>query len=171
MKIITTLFILFAYSFTVYAQKGIKYEIDRQTGDTLYSTKQKTLYVKPGAKNSVSDYIKSTVYKSKNGYMLGFEIQTGRTSVFSISKNAACEITLEDGTIIALNNTNGSQSKPSRLDYGAFLFVIYWLDLAKINQLKNAEISNISIQSSTGEMSYPIKEKMSGIIAEQIAAF
>lgn len=171
MNKIISLVIILLFTLTAIGQKGIKYDIDKQTGDTLFSTKEKTLYIKSGAKHSVADYLKSTVYKSKTGLMLSFSIQTGRTSVFSIGKGAACKITFKDATAITIYNTSSSQSKPSRLDYGSYLFVFYRLDASTLQQLKNSEISYITIQSSTGEMEYPIKEKNAGVIGEQIGLF
>lgn len=88
------------------AQKKLKYDISKTTGDTSYHTPEDRLYVKAGSKGSIADQIKSSVYRRGNAFMICFSIETGRTSVLSIEEGDAAGITLQDGTTISLNNTS-----------------------------------------------------------------
>ncbi len=86
--------ILLLLAFDANAQKKLKYDIIKETV-TPYSVHQKKIYTKAGTKPAIGEYLKTTVYRSKNGFSLCFSIQTGRTNIFTISKSTAATIQLK----------------------------------------------------------------------------
>lgn len=139
-------------------------------GDTLYNTPDEKIYAKPGAPRSIGEYLKTSIYKSgtAGSPILQFEIQTGRTSVFTIAAGSATDITLKDGSVITLYSRNSTESRRSSLDYGCFIFVFYTLRSSDIQQLKASPIKSIRVHASVGPMDYEIKEKHSTAISDQL---
>lgn len=168
MKILQLLLVLVLGTLTASAQK-LKTTIT-EAGDTLYSTKDEKIYTKAGAPRSVGDYIKSSVYKlGHNGKpILSLEIQTGRTSSFSIGSGSAADLTLKDGTVVTVYSRRDAQSKVSKVDYGCYIFPFYTLTEKDVRQLKTSPVSTIRIHASIGPMDYEIKEKFGDEISEQI---
>lgn len=171
MKFLTTTFLCFFMATVTMAQKKLKMDIDKETGDTTYSTSDKKIYTKPGSKNAIYDYLKTSVYKSKNGFLLTLSIQTGRTSVFTIDDGSATTIQLLDGNTVTLYSINNQRSKITRTAYGCFIFAFYRLEPSAIRKLKASGISTIRVQSSIGPLDYEIKEKQSGELGEQLEKF
>ena len=161
---------------TLIAQRKIKYDIIKETGDTLFNSGDERLYIKAGGsmgcgrdkRSIVGDYIKSTVYRSSNGYMIGFEIQTGRTNSFSIYSGQLAELNLADGSVIPLTSRGKYNAKSSAMGYGSFVFSFYGLTAANIASLKNQPVQSIRVESSVGWFDYELKEKFQEIIARQI---
>ena len=171
MRIFGALLICMLVTGKMNAQKKLKFDVDKTTGDTTWRTSEERLYVKAGAKGSIAEYIKSTVYKKDNFFMLGFEIQTGRTSVFSIERDQSATITLQNGEEIVVNSLQNQSSKASHMGYGSFIFAFYELTSNDIKLLKSSPVSSIRVHSSTGNMDYEIKEKFSEIIKDQVLKF
>jgi hypothetical protein len=153
------------------AQKKLKYDIIKETGDTLFRSNEERIYIKAGTKPAIAEYLKTTVYKSSNNFRICFEIQTGRTNIFTISKGSAASILLENGTTVTLNSRSFNQSKTSALGYGCYMFVYYDLPYAARQQLQSSNVKSITLQASIGEMYYDIKSKFADDIAGQIAQF
>ncbi len=153
------------------AQKKLKTQVNKTTGDTLFSTPSEKIYTKPGSKGAVGEYLKTTVHRSSNGLMLGFEIQTGRTSIFTIGKGSIVEIHLQDNSVVELESLNNQESRASALGYGCFLFVYYRLTPKAIRSLESSNVSSIRINASVGPMDYEIKEKYAGDIGKQLSSF
>jgi hypothetical protein len=163
--------ILLLFSYVAFAQKKLKYDIIKETGDTLFRSSEEKIYTKAGTRPAIGEYLKSTVYKSSNGFSLCFSVQTGRTNIFTISKNSAAAILLDDGTTVTLYSKSLNQSKTSVMGYGCYMFVFYDLPYAARQQLKSLNVKSITLQASIGEMYYEIKDKFGGTIAEQIGDF
>ena len=153
------------------SQKGLKTEISKNTGDTIFSTPEHRLYIAPGGKNAVSEYLKSTIYRVNGNYKICFSIQTGRTNIFSIGENDEAVITLEDGKKIVLRSVGDHRSHKSVLDYGCYLFAWYFLPASALQQLKQSSVSSVKINASLGPMDYPLKGKFAKVIADQLARF
>jgi hypothetical protein len=164
------LFIIFSLviSISVSAQKKLKFVIGENTGDTLWSTSDQKIYTKPGSPRSVGEYLKTTLYRKNSVYLLGLEIQTGRTSVFTIADGAAANIRLLDGNTVTLYSTGDHSSKVSKLDYGCFIFTFYKISSSDFRQLQSSPVSSIRVNASLGNMDYEIKEKFSNSIKEQL---
>lgn len=156
--------LLFA-SLQVWGQKGVKLSV--VDGDSSYHTTEKKIYAQPGSRNAVGDILKSTFYRYKTGYSLSFFVQTGRTSHFSINRGAEAQLIWADGNSISINCRNGSQSRPSRLDYGGFLYIFYSVSASQLKTLSEKPISSIRINSSTGWMEYSLTEKNARLLMEQ----
>jgi hypothetical protein len=165
------LFVFTSLANTAYAQKKLKYDIIKETGDTLFRTSDEKIYTKANTKPAIGEYLKTTVYKSKNGYSLCFSIQTGRTNIFTIAKNTAATIVLENGSTVTLYNKTFNQSKNSVMGYGCYMFAFYDLPYGSLQQLRSSNIKTITLQASIGEMYYDIKEKFGDTVAQQIASF
>jgi hypothetical protein len=163
--------ILLLLAFDANAQKKLKYDIIKETGDTLFRSSEERIYTKAGTKPAIGEYLKTTVYKSKNGFSLCFSIQTGRTNIFTISKSTAATIQLEDGTAVTVYSKTFNQSKNSVMGYGCYMFAFYDLPYAARQKLQSSNIKTITLQASVGEMYYEIKGKFGDTIAQQISAF
>lgn len=140
-------------------------------GDTLLSTGEKKLYTAPGARNAVGEIVKSTVYKSRNGFSLCLYTQTGRTSVFTVGRGDAAEILFKDGSSVRLFPSADSESQRSSLDYGCWIYVFYRLTPEAVNGLRVQGVEKITVSASLGTMTYVIKNKQSDVIREQLAGF
>ncbi len=167
-----TLLLLLAFlnSVASYGQGKIKRDITSK-GDTLYSTPEKKLYTIPGAKNAIGEIVKSSIYKSNGNFSLCLTIQTGRTSVFTISEDDVAEIYLDDGSVLALRAAGDYKSRRSALDYGCYLFAFYNLDSKAVDKLRSQDVEKIHVFASPGKMIYDIKDKQSGIIRTQSLSF
>lgn len=163
--------ILLVFTCTANAQKKLKYDIIKETGDTLFRSSEEKIYTKAGTRPAIGEYLKTTVYKSSTGYRLCFSIQTGRTNIFTISKGAAATILLEDGTSVILSSRSFNQSKNSVMGYGCYMFAFYELPYTARQQLQSSNVKTITLQASIGEMYYEIKGKFGDAIGEQIAQF
>lgn len=150
---------------SLHAQKGLKQTIT--DGDTSYYTTEKRIYTKSGSRNAVAEILKTTFYRYPNRYSLCFFVQTGRTSHFSISKGdeAILGWTADDNISITCRNSN--ESKPSRIDYGGWIYVFYSISPSQLKKLQEKPIKYIRIKSSTGWMIYDITEKNAKQIMEQ----
>ncbi|RYY57374.1 MAG: hypothetical protein EOO09_02650 [Chitinophagaceae bacterium] len=140
------------------AQKKLKVEISAQ-GDTSWSTSETKIYNSPGGNKAAGDYLKTSVYKNKDGYKLVLSIQTGRTNMFNIERGAAAEITLADGSSLTLPSLRDQAARRLASYYGCFIYAFYALDAATIRDLKSRDITNVSVSTSTGKMIFPIKSK------------
>ncbi|MCR6720367.1 MAG: hypothetical protein NVV59_08735 [Chitinophagaceae bacterium] len=151
---------------SLHAQKGLKRSIT-DGGDTSYYTTEKRIYTKSGSRNAVAEILKTTFYRYPNHYSLCFFIQTGRTSHFSISKGdeAILGWTADDNISVTCRNSN--ESKPSRIDYGGWIYVFYSISPSQLKKLQEKPIKYIRIKSSTGWMIYDISEKNAREVMEQ----
>ena len=150
-------------------QFKVKTEITGK-GDTVYSTPEKRIYTMPGARNSIGEIVKSSVYKSGMGISLCLAIQTGRTSVFSISEGDVAELILDDGSILALRSRGDCNSRRSALDYGCHLFAFYNLNGKALNTLRSQNVKKINVSASLGKLAYDIEGKPD-IIRKQVLSF
>lgn len=139
-------------------------------GDTLISTPDKKIYTKAGAPRSVGDYLKTSLFRinSTGPVFLQLEIQTGRTSNFSIGSGSALDINLENGDVVTLQTRHENQSRISRLDYGCYIFVSYSLPAADRSRLKASPITTMTVHASIGPMQYEIKSKFGDALQEAI---
>ena len=164
---------------TVFAQRKLKYDIVKETGDTIFYTNDEKLYVSAGdtygtgrdKKTTVGDYLKSTVLKNPGGFVLEFSIQTGRTNSFSIYNGQPGKLMMSDGSVITIHSRADYYSRKSSLGYGCWLFVFYSIPANVIETLKTGTISSIRLESSMGSFDYPLKEKAGNIIAGQLKSF
>jgi hypothetical protein len=164
---------------TAFAQRKLKYDISKQTGDTVFYTSEERLSVSAGdtygtgrdKRSTVGDYIKSTVLKYASGFALEFSIQTGRTNSFSIYAGQTAKLIMSDGSVISLPSRADYSSKKSSMGYGCWLFAFYTLSSAAVEKIKTGTIASIRIESSMGSFDYPLKEKAGRIIAEQLKRF
>ncbi|MBO9657289.1 MAG: hypothetical protein J7527_00535 [Chitinophagaceae bacterium] len=150
------------------AQKKLKMDVIKESGDTIWSTSEQRIYIQAGGPKAVGDYLKTTVLKTKAGYSLGLEIQTGRTNTFTIGRGAAADIELIDGTIVTLQSNSDNASRISRLNYGCYIFAYYRVDAGAFKQLQASPVKMIRIHASIGNMDYQIREKFSEAIQEQL---
>jgi hypothetical protein len=163
----------------VFAQRKLKFDISKETGDTVFYTSDEKLYVSAGdtygtgrdKKTTIGDYLKSSVLKYPNGFVLEFSVQTGRTNSFSVYTGQSAKLMMNDGSVITLYSRSGYNSKKSSLGYGSWLFAFYSLPANAIETLKNGMISSIRLESSMGSFDYPLKEKAGNIIAGQLKSF
>ena len=163
-------FLLVVFSFSMLslaAQKKLKMTVSASS-DTVYSTSEQRLYVRPSSKLSISEHLKSTMYRSRRGFMLGFSIQTGRTNLFTISAGSIAEIRLSDGEKVFLETLGSRESKGSVLGYGSFTFTSYTLNRDQLEKLKNADVKSIRINTSAGNFDYEIKDKFASVIGDQV---
>lgn len=164
---------------TAFAQRKLKYDINKESGDTVFYTNDERLYVSAGdtygtgsnKHSTVGDYLKSTVLKYSTGFALEFSIQTGRTNSFSIYAGQSAQLMMSDGSAISLPSRSDYSSKKSSLGYGCWLFAFYTLSSTAIEKIKTGTINSIRIESSMGSFDYPLKEKARGIISEQLKKF
>lgn len=141
------------------------------SGDTLYSTGDKKLYTAPGPKNAIGEKINSTVYKSAAGLSLCLQLETGRTSVFTIGCDDAAELTFTDGSLLKLWPITNNSSHRSAIDYGCWIFVFYWLTAEAVSRLRAQGIKALTVLASLGRMDYKSKDKQADIIREQVLCF
>jgi len=164
---------------TTFAQRKLKYDISKQTGDTVFYTSEERLSVSAGdtygtgrdKRSTVGDYIKSTVLKYASGFALEFSIQTGRTNSFSIYAGQVAKLIMSDGSVISLPSRADYSSKKSSMGYGCWIFAFYTLSSSAVEKIKTGTIASIRIESSMGSFDYPLKEKAGTIIAEQLKKF
>jgi hypothetical protein len=164
---------------TAFAQRKLKYDIIKESSDTVFYTSEERLYVSAGdtygtgrdKKSTIADYLKSTVLKYPTGFVLEFSIQTGRTNSFSIYAGQSAKLIMSDGSIISLPGRADYNSKKSSMGCGCWLFAFYTLSSSSIEKIKNGTIADIRIESSMGSFDYPLKEKAGMIIAEQLKKF
>ncbi len=165
---------------TAFAQRKLKYDIIKESGDTVFYTSEERIYVSAGdntygtgwdKRSTVADYLKSTVLKYPSGFALEFSIQTGRTNSFSIDAGQPAKLIMSDGSVISLSSRADYSSKKSSMGYGCWLFAFYNLSSSSIEKIKNGIIADIRIESSMGSFDYPLKEKAQTIIAEQLNKF
>lgn len=164
---------------TAFAQRKLKYDISKQTGDTVFYTSEERLSVSAGdtygtgrdKRSTVGDYIKSTVLKYTSGFALEFSIQTGRTNSFSIYAGQTAKLIMSDGSVISLPSRADYSSKKSSMGYGCWIFAFYTLSSSAVEKIKMGTIASIRIESSMGSFDYPLKEKARTIIAEQLKKF
>ena len=173
------LIILLLVQTTAFAQRKLKYDIIKESGDTVFSTSEERLFISAGdtygsgrdKRSTVGDYLKSTVLKYTTGFALEFSIQTGRSNSFSIYKGQVAKLIMSDESVISLPSRADYSSKKSSMGYGCWLFAFYTLPPAAIETIKNGTIAEIRIESSMGSFDYPLKEKARTIIAEQLKKF
>ena len=103
--------------------------------------------------------------------MLCLQVETGRTSVFTISSDEPAEIYFTDGSRLALYSRTTSNSRRSTLNYGCYAFVFYTVSGEALNRLQSNDIKTIVVSSSAGKMTYDIKEKNADAIRKQAAVF
>jgi hypothetical protein len=128
-------FILILSQLSTFAQRKLKYDISKETGDTVFYTADERLYVSAGdtygtgrdKRTTVGDYLKSSVLKYPTGFVLEFALQTGRTNSFSIYSGQSARITMNDGSVITLLSRSNYNSKKSSMGYGCWLFAFYTL--------------------------------------------
>ncbi|MCG2613754.1 hypothetical protein LZZ85_05660 [Terrimonas sp. NA20] len=168
MKYLLLLMIPLITCANVSAQKKLKIDILRESGDTIWSTSVQKIYNQPGGPKAVGDYLKTTLHRTKAGYSLELEIQTGRTNTFTISRGSAVDIELSDGSTVTLQSNSDNSSRISRLNYGCYIFAYYRIRTAEMKQLVAAPLKMIRVQASIGNMDYPIKEKFAGTLQEQV---
>jgi hypothetical protein len=171
MKNILTIAFCVGIAFTGTAQKGLKIEVNKSSGDTTYSTSEQKIYVKAGSKNAAAEMLKTTIYKTGRRYLLSFYVQTGRTSVFSISQGDEAEITLEDGSKVVLSCIGDRESRSMISYYGSYLFPTYNLDKNSTDALSSSPISSIRIRASMGWMNYTLKPRDADKVMEQLKKF
>lgn len=159
---------LFPAMHLLHAQKKLKMDIIKESGDTIWSTQDQKIYTKPGGPRAVGDYLKTTVIKTKAGYSLELEIQTGRTNTFTITKGSAVDIELADGSAVSLYSNNDNSSRISRLNYGCYIFVFYRIRADDFKQLLAAPVKMIRVHASIGNMDYEIKDKSAEVLKEQL---
>jgi hypothetical protein len=131
MKVVV--FFLLLLQTTAFAQRKLKYDINKESGDTVFYTTEERLYVSAGdtygsgrnKQSTVGDYLKSTVLKYSTGFALEFSIQTGRTNSFSIYAGQSAQLMMSDGSVISLPSRSDYNSKKSSLGYGCWLFAPY----------------------------------------------
>jgi hypothetical protein len=177
MKVILLFLLLLPTS--TFAQRKLKYDILKESGDTVFYTSEERLYVSAGdtygtgrdKRSTVGDYLKSTVLKYTTGFALEFAIQTGRTNSFSIYAGQAAKLIMSDGAVISLPSRADYSSKKSSLGYGCWLFAFYTLSSSSIEKIKTGTIASIRIETSMGSFDYPLKEKAATIIIEQLNKF
>ena len=169
MKTLLLLLILLS-SAVSHGQGKVKRDITSK-GDTLYSTPEKKIYTMPGAKNAIGEIVKSSIYKSKGSFSLCLTIQTGRTSVFTISEGDGAEIYFNDGSLLMLSASGDYNSRRSALDYGCHLFVFYNLSDKALAKLRSQDVEKIHVFASLGKMVYDIKDKQSDMIRKQSLSF
>lgn len=164
---------------TAFAQRKLKFDIIKESGDTVFYTNEERLYVSAGdtygtgrdKRSTVGDYLKSTVLKYPTGFAMEFSIQTGRTNSFSIYAGQSVNLIMSDGSVISLPSRADYSSKKSSMGYGCWLFAFYTLSSSAIEKIKMGTIADIRIESSMGSFDYPLKEKAGTIIAEQLKKF
>ncbi len=166
-----SVFILFfmAMSTLLFGQKKLKIDIEKTSGDTIFSTSDARLYVKPGGPRAVADYLKSSIFRIRDRYILDFEIQTGRSNNLTVPSSGTATLNLLNGNAVILSTTSEHRSRVSSLNYGCFLFALFRLTNADMKDLQSSPIKSISITSSAGSLDYDIKEKQSTTIADQVA--
>ena len=173
------LILLMLLQTTAFAQRKLKYNISKETGDTVFYTNDERLYVSAGdtygtgnnKRTTVGDYLKSTVLKSPGGFVLEFSIQTGSSNSFSIYTGQTAKLIMKDGAIINLPCRADYNSKKSSMGYGSWVFAFYTLSAKAIETIKSGTITHIRVESSMGSFDYPLKEKVGTIIAEQLKKF
>ncbi len=164
---------------TAFAQRKLKYDISKESGDTVFYTSEERLSVSAGdtygtgrdKRSTVGDYLKSTVLKYASGFALEFSIQTGRTNSFSIYAGQTAKLIMSDGSVISLPGRADYSSKKSSMGYGCWLFAFYTLSSSAVEKIKIGTIASIRIESSMGSFDYPLKEKAGRIIAGQLKKF
>ena len=152
-----------------HGQFKIKTEITGK-GDTVYSTPEKRIYTMPGADNAIGEIVKSSVYRFGTGISLCLTIQTGRTSVFTISEGDVAEVILANGSSLVLRSSGDYNSRRSGLDYGCHLFAFYNLNGKALDNLRSQNIRKISVSASLGKMIYDVEGKPD-IIRKQVMSF
>jgi hypothetical protein len=167
MRVLVTISLLLLIISPIAAQKGLKRSVSN--GATTYATAEKKIFARPGSKNAVGDILKSTFYRYPNGYSLCFYVQSGRSSHFSISAGAEVVLKWADGNSISLRCRSASQSAPSRLDYGGWLYAFYGLSASQLTMLAQQPLQQINISSSTGWMEYPLTDRSAKLVMEQAA--
>lgn len=179
MKSILTIIILMLTQTLSFSQRKIKFDIIKQSGDTIFYTPDERIYVSAGdsygsgrdKRSTVGDYLKTSVLKYTTGFVLQFAIQTGRTNSFSIYNGQYAKLFLNDGTTVTINSRNDYSSKKSSMGYGCWIFAYYTLTPSTIETLKTASVKSIRVETSMGTFDYPLKEKFWDTIAEQLRSF
>ena len=152
-----------------YGQDKIKMEVTK-AGDTLYSTNDKKIYASPGSGNASGEMLKSSFYRSSSRYMLSLQVETGRTSVFTISSEEPAEILFMDGSTLSLYSRSSNNSRRKVSDYGCYMFVFYTVGRQELSKLQSTDIRTIEVTTSAGKMTYDLKDKNAGVIRMQANA-
>lgn len=152
-----------------YGQDKLKMEVTK-SGDTLYSTSDKKIYTSPGSKDASGELLKSSFYRSSSRYMLYLQIETGRTSVFTISSEEPAEILFADGSTLSLYSRSSNNSHRKVSNYGGYIFVFYTVGNQELSKLQATDIKTIVVTTSAGKMTYDLKEKNAAVIRMQAAA-
>src|SRR5689334_9626052 len=114
---------------TIFGQKK-EIKIDRITGDTVAITKWEKLFGKPSLSGTAGEQLNFSCIEDKNGIMLVFSVQTGKTSIFSIDENDKLYIKTEDNNVLTLSALTDNVSNYIRSSYGSTAKAFYKPTLA-----------------------------------------
>jgi hypothetical protein len=151
------------------AQKLVKPDVDKLTGDTTY----KTSFEDISDNNTVrgTDELSCSAMVKNNKYALFFYIYSGNTksSLFSIHKGSSLTVKLVNDSTITLWSLTDRTSTPLKVSpHRNACSGLYILSTDEISALKNNPITDIKIKTSNGVLDYELKDKKSLSISKQI---
>ena len=169
------LILTFLFPFIVSAQKLLKPNIDKISGDTTWLTSKEKLYLHGNYLTGQGEGVLCWVEKSKGIKVLGLNPQTvNQRDVFSIPKGQKAYLKLGDNTTITLNSLTsdiGNSHVGIAGDYvisGGSAIGFYVLTDEAVQKIKANPVVFVRIETSTGNFDCDIKSKNAELIKKQL---
>jgi hypothetical protein len=171
------LLILFLFlPFIVSAQKLLKPNIDKISGDTVWSTSTDKLYLHGNYLTQQGEAVQCFVVKIHNVHILYMIPQTlNEQSVFSIDKGQKAYLKFSDKSLITLTNDKYKISDANVFEAGntvndkGSITVSYILTDDDIKIINNADLTFVRFETSNSNFDCDIKPKFAELIRKQIA--
>jgi hypothetical protein len=169
------LVVLAFLSLTVSAQKLLKPEVDRITGDTTWSTSKNKIYLNGNYLAQQGEAVECFVSKTVKAIVLTLIPQTlNENSSFTINEGQKAYLKLKDNSLVTLTcqfNLN-SQTRRSNVDgtrySNGILKVPYLISAENIAKIMSADLIFLRIETSNGNFDCDIKSKFAQVIKKQV---
>jgi hypothetical protein len=166
--------------FTVSAQKLLKPNVDKISGDTTWSTSKEKLYFHANYLTSQGEAVECWVEqigKLKAKALVLNPQTTNLSKAFSILKDQKAYLKLSDNTTITLvsatydyGTVNAGYAGDHLLTKGAAI-AFYTLSDSDIEKIKSSPLTFLRIQTTNGDFDCDIKPKFSEVIKKEIELF
>ena len=171
----TLLIAIILLPFTVSAQKLLKPEIDRITGDTTFSTSKEKLYLHGNYLTQQGEAVECLVMKTGRSISLILIPQTlNEKSFFTVVQGQKAYLKLKDNSLVTLTARASRVSDADVNEAGGTVYsngilkVPYALMSDDISKIKSSDLVFLRIETSIGNFDCDIKPKFSGVIMKEI---
>lgn len=159
--------LLFTIATITYGQKLQKPLIDKITGDTTIATSTERIFSKASFTGTVGEQVATTIFKARGKYFLALNIQTAKTSIFSIDSDHKAYLKLSDGVVVTLNSIGDDLSKYTSVSYGSSGKAVYELSKDQLKDLQTNSVTFARVEYSDGTFEYDIKPKQGELLKQQ----